>query len=622
MGALWHMGATCVAMSRYGRIATLWGGIEVMTRWRLGRPDPRWRTAYCVGVGLFLASALLSACASGAASSAHKAQARLDAELQAARTTFHVPEGLLQPIVVQEKSALASSVSGSDKSLQSASATYTHLYGQVVALEHMTPDQARVQAQSDVQQLTKSLQKVQDDGFKEAAQYQPRLQQAQKQLGSAATTDDYFAVSNYTEAQTAAVQLVEPVYKQVQTFDALVTSQNQALGIVAPAAQPLECAGGATEAYFWENDNVMVTLPAPQNAPTYEYQQWPEQDLALFRAASSAQQYNALSALLAAQTQQLKADVASAIPLQAAYDVQTFQADVATYQQGGGNDSSFQQMANQDAKALDSAKTFADYTAVVKSIQKHRASFAFPLLKVKTQLDLKTLQQLVNQAQALQTIDPANSQPYPDGYEYASQNTGVGDAQQRLANAQTQDDFQAVDQEIQMLTVNLQAMLQNLNDTTPSDQPHKTDLSLLQHYGITNTRVMVVSLREQEARMYENGQFVKAMKVTTGNPDLPSPPGLHCILYEMQNYDDISPFPKGSQYYYNPTHINYGMVYSYYGYIVHDAWWRSWFGKYSNLPHYDPISFNNGSHGCVNLPLDDMAWLFNWGSVGTPVLVY
>lgn len=590
---------------------------------RVGRQSHlRRRTAYCVAVGLFVASAILSACASGAASSARKAQAKLDAELQSARTTFHVPDGLLQPIIAQEQSAAASAASGSDKALHSASTTYAHLYSQVVALEHMAPDQARVQAQSDVQQLTSALQKVQNDGYKEAAQYQPRLQQAQKRFGSATTTNDYFAVSSYTEAQTNAVQQIEPVYKQLQTFDALVTSQNQTLGIVASAPQPLQCAGGAVESYFWQNDNIMVTLPAPQNAPTYVYQQWPDQDLALFRAAGSAEQYTALSSLLAAQTQQLKADVASAIPEQAAFDVQTFQADVQTYQQGGGKDTSFQQMATQDAQTLGAAKTFADYTAVVKSVQKHRAAFAFPLLKVQTQNDLNTLQQLVNKAQGLSTIDPANNQPYPDGYEYASQSTGVGDAQQRLANAQTQDDYQAVDQEIQMLTVNLQAMLQNLNDNTPSDQPHKTDLSLLQHYGVTNTKVMVVSLREQEARMYDNGQLVKAMKVTTGNPDLPSPPGLHCILYEMQNYDDISPFPPTSPYYYKPTHINYGMVYSYYGYIVHDAWWRSWFGKYSNLPHYDPISFNNGSHGCVNLPLDDMAWVFNWGTVGTPVLVY
>ena len=580
------------------------------------------RMVYLFSVVLFLTSALLSACASGAASSAHKAQARLDAELQTARTTFHVPDGVLQPIIAQEKIVVAGAVNGSDKTLQNANASYTALYHQVVSDEHMAPSQARTQTLTDLKQFSSALQDVQTAGYQEAAQYQPRLQQAQQQFTSAVTTSDFFAASNFMEAQTAAVKLIEPVYKRLQTFDSLVSSQNAALGIVASTAQPLECAGGATESYFWQDSNVTVTLPAPQNAPTYEYQQWPAQDLALFRAASSADQYNALSSLLNAQTQQVAADIASAIPQQAAYVVQTFQSDVQTYEQGGGTDTSFQQMANQDAQALDSAKTFADYTAVVKAVQKHRASFAFPLLKVQTQRDLQTLQQLVNQAQAIQTIDPANNLPYPDGYEYASQNTGVGDAQQRLANAQTADDYQAVDQEIQMLTVNLQAMLQNLNDKTASDQPHQTDMSLMQHYGITSTRVMVVSLREQEARMYENGKFVKAMKVTTGNPDLPSPPGVHCILYEMQNYDDISPFPKGSPYYYNPTHINFGMVYSYYGYIVHDAWWRSWFGKYSNLPHYDPISFNNGSHGCVNLPLSDMSWLFSWGSVGMPVVVY
>lgn len=580
------------------------------------------RTVYLLGVILFFASALLSACASGAASSMQKAQARLNAELQAAKSTYHVPDGLLQPIVTQEKAAQASAAGGSDKALQSAGATYGRLYTQVISLERMTPDKAHTQAQSDVKQFSSALDAVQQDGFAEATQYQPRLQHAQQQLAAAATTSDYFAVSSYAEAQTAAVRLISPVYKQLQTFDALVTSQNQALGITATAPQPLECAGGAVESYFWQNQNIMVTPPSQQNSPTYEYQQWPDQDLAAFRAASSAEQYNALSSLLTAQTQQLAADVASAIPQQAAYDVESFQSDIQTYQQSGGTDTSFQQLLTKDAQKLDAAKTLADYAAVVKQVQQDRASFAFPLLKVQTNRDLQTLQQLVNQAQALQTIDPANNQPYPDGYEYANQNTGIGDAQQRLANAQTADDYQAVDQEIQMLTVNLQAMLQNLNDTTPIDQPHKTDMALMQHYGITGTRVMVVSLREQEARLYDSGKFVKALKVTTGNPDLPSPPGLHCILYEMQNYDDISPFPKGSQYYYNPTHINYGMVYSYYGYIVHDAWWRSWFGKYSNLPHYDPISFNNGSHGCVNLPLSDMSWLFQWGSVGMPVLVY
>lgn len=577
---------------------------------------------YVLGVNLFFVSALLTACASGAGSSAHKAQTRLDNEIVNARTNVHVPDGLLQPIESQEKTIAAGAATGSDKALQAASTSYGQLYNQVVSLEHMTPDQARAQSQADLKAFTSALAQAQNAGYVEAAQYQARLQQAQQELTDATTTTDYFLASNYAEAQTAAVQMIDPVYKQLQAFDKLVTTQNAALGIVAQTPQPLECAIGDTESYFWQNSTVMVTPPQTQQAPTYEYQQWPAQDLTLFRAANSVRQYTALTALLQAQTQQLAADVASAIPQQASYDVQTFAADVNTYQAGGGADTSFQRQATQDAQALAAAKSATEYTALVKTVQQQRDAFSFPLLKVRTQSDLNTLQQLVNKAQAIQTIDPANSQPYPDGYEYASQTTGIGDAQQRLANAQTADDYQAVDQEIQMMTTNLQAMLTNLNDKTPVDQPHQTDLSLLQHYGIDGTRVMVVSLREQEARMYDNGKFVKAIQVTTGNPDLPSPPGVHCIFVLMQNYDDISPFPKGSQYYYNPTHINYGMVYSDYGYIVHDAWWRSWFGKYSNLPHYDPISFNNGSHGCVNVPLNDMAWLFQWASYGTPVVVY
>ncbi|HKV84169.1 MAG TPA: L,D-transpeptidase family protein [Ktedonobacterales bacterium] len=577
---------------------------------------------YVFGVSLFFVSALLTACASGASSSAHKAQTRLDNEIVNARTNLHVPDGLLQPIQTQEKTIAARAANGSDKTLQAASASYGQLYNQVIAIEHMTPDQARAQSQADLKALTSALQHAQQAGYVEAAQYQARLQQAQQELTDATTTTDYFLASGYAEAQTAAIQMIDPVNKQLQAFDKLVTSQNAALGIVAQAPQPLECAIGDSGSYFWQNSTVMVTPPQTQQSPTYQYQQWPAQDLALFRAASSVQQYTALTALLQAQTQQLSADVASAIPQQASYDVQQFAADVKTYQAGGGTDTSFQQQASQDAQSLATAKSAAQYTALVKTVQKQRDAFSFPLLKVQTQNDLNALQKLVNQAQAIQTIDPANNQPYPDGYEYASQTTGIGDAQQRLANAQTADDYQAVDQEIQMMTTNLQALLTNLNDKTAVDQPHQTDLSLLHHYGLDGTRVMVVSLREQEARTYENGKFVKAFQVTTGNPDLPSPPGVHCIFVLMQNYDDISPFPKGSQYYYNPTHINYGMVYSDYGYIVHDAWWRSWFGKYSNLPHYDPISFNNGSHGCVNVPLDDMAWLFQWASYGTPVVVY
>ncbi|MGZ3583306.1 MAG: L,D-transpeptidase [Ktedonobacterales bacterium] len=584
------------------------------------RPCWIWRIAIVLGIGAILASIFPVSCALDARA-AQSAQQRLDHELQVVRTSLNVPDTMLQPIVTREHTlATAATNSNSAKAYQDASTGYTQLYNQVLAIEHMTPQQVRALTQKDMQQLTTSLQQVEKQDFTEAARFRKNLQQAQQQLNTATTPKELFTLDGFVLAQTAAVQQIEPVYHQYQLLKAQVDAQDKALGVAPSTPQPLECARGATEAYFWTNPNVSVT-PA-QSGATYEYQQWPAQDLALFRAAASAQDYAALSTLMNAQTQQLYANVAQITPAQTVRLVNAFQADVQTYQQDGGKDTQFQQQAAQDSQSLDAAKTLADYTKVMQTVEKHRAAMALPLLKVQTQHDLQTLQQLVNKAQSFKTIDPANGIGYPDGYEYASQATGIGDARDRLAAAQTQDDYQAVDDEIQMLSTNLQAMLQNRNDSTPSDKPHQTDLSLLQHYNLTGARVMVVSLREQTARMYDNGKFVKAIKVTTGNPDLPSPPGVHCVLEKMENYDDISPFPKGSPYYYNPTHINYGMVYSDYGYIVHDAWWRSWFGKYSNLPHYDPISFNNGSHGCVNLPLGDMAWLYNWADIGTPVLVY
>ncbi|HKB48462.1 MAG TPA: L,D-transpeptidase, partial [Ktedonobacterales bacterium] len=288
------------------------------------------------------------------------------------------------------------------------------------------------------------------------------------------------------------------------------------------------------------------------------------------------------------------------------------------------------------------------------------------------------------------TVDSLNggyNVGYPDGYEYIglehdsgnydwtndtqvkydtehagttgdvyAAGSGIGDARFRLANAQTLDDYQAVETEIQMFTVNVQAMLTNLSQM-PTDsnarkawsmQPHQTDLDLISYYGLQNTRVIVVSLREQKARLYENGQLAKytvtsnsagaslipdpqgrvdAFDVTTGAPDLPSVPGIHCVIpYKQHDYLDKSTLPKNSPFYYNPTPIHFGFQYSYSGYFLHDAWWRdnTQMGYLTNLPHYDPEAFNGGSHGCINFHYanGDMGKVYAFSSPGIPVIVY
>jgi lipoprotein-anchoring transpeptidase ErfK/SrfK len=45
------------------------------------------------------------------------------------------------------------------------------------------------------------------------------------------------------------------------------------------------------------------------------------------------------------------------------------------------------------------------------------------------------------------------------------------------------------------------------------------------------------------------------------------------------------------------------------GDALHGTYWHNQFGK-ANL-----------SHGCVNLTLTDAAWLYDWTSVGTDVIV-
>src|SRR5262249_45832355 len=157
-------------------------------------------------------------------------KARLDRELQTARTDYGVPDGLLRPIETQEQS-IAGTAKGSDKSFSDAAAKYTQLYNQVVAIEKMTPDQARAQTNSDLQQLDTAIQELQSKGFTKAAHYKDRLQQAQQQFGAAQTTKDFFQVDGFVQAQAAAVAQVDPIYQQMQALSTMVDAQNAALGV-------------------------------------------------------------------------------------------------------------------------------------------------------------------------------------------------------------------------------------------------------------------------------------------------------------------------------------------------------------------------------------------------------
>jgi lipoprotein-anchoring transpeptidase ErfK/SrfK len=573
-------------------------------------------------------------------SRAMSSKASLDRALVDASANGHVPALLLQPIQAKEQQIAASS-GGTPWGWDHANSQYVQLQTQVSSIVNMPPQQARTLTEKDLTKLSAAVTALANDKYQEAPGYQKRQQQAQDSLTAAKTTKDIFTVDNFVLDQIAALAAFKPTLDRLNAFETLVQNEQDLLGTSGPASQQdLMCAVGYPWQFWDDTYGTKITTQKQPVAQLVEVQ-WVNGDWTLFRAAASSQDYTDLNVRLQGQTAQVQANQAALLPSYAAHVLDAFQSDIQLIKKYGGSSkdiATYQQQYDKDVQMLQGAPAQETYLAVVKQVQKQHDAIQLPLVKAQTQSDVKTLQGLIAQGQKRYTHNPADGKNYPNAYEYADPGTGIGDITNkdlskgtlgRLYTAKTLNDYQLIDQELQMFIHNIQAMLQNLNDPLTKankwNVSHQTDTQLIQYYGLTSSgKVMVVSLREQAARFYDNGKFVKAIQVTTGAPDLPSVAGIHCALSKDRDTIFKSPDPPGSPHYYKPTPVHFAMYYAYAGFEVHDAWWRNQFGLYTNLPHYDPAAFNGGSHGCINVNYNngDMAWVFNWMPWGAPIIVY
>ncbi len=94
---------------------------------------------------------------------------------------------------------------------------------------------------------------------------------------------------------------------------------------------------------------------------------------------------------------------------------------------------------------------------------------------------------------------------------------------------------------------------------------------------------------------------------------MPTVTGHFSILAKYSPYLFISPWPKGSPYYYDPTWVQYAMLFDAGGYFINDAAWQRNWGPGANV--------RSGSHGCVNVPPGAMGPLYQWARVGDVVIV-
>jgi len=116
----------------------------------------------------------------------------------------------------------------------------------------------------------------------------------------------------------------------------------------------------------------------------------------------------------------------------------------------------------------------------------------------------------------------------------------------------------------------------------------------------TTGRWIYVSLGKQRLTAYEGNAPVYSTLVSTGTKAYPTVVGTFRVYTKIKSQRMTGPG------YSLPNVPN--VMYFIGGYAIHGAYWHNNFGR--------PMS-----HGCVNLPLPAAAWMFNWASVGTPVVV-
>ena len=320
--------------------------------------------------------------------------------------------------------------------------------------------------------------------------------------------------------------------------------------------------------------------------------------------------------------------ISSTLQNEGSTQLQSFQQWITLLQQNGGTITTYQQQYTSDQQALAAATTDATYSAALKTLAGHVQAIKLPAMKQETAFLQQQLQQQVSTWGQQHTYhDSYNGKTYTQGYEYDNA-TGIGGPLwlgQELKNNSSLADYQQTVEDLKMWIFNFQQMQADFNDKTPADQQHATDLKLLQQYGFMQKRVVVVSLGEQALRAYDNGKLVHSFLVTTGQPDLPSPPGNWWIEGKKHPTVFKSSEPKGSPNWYPDTPITYAMQYHSNGYFFHDAWWRTEFGPGTNFPHQDPNGdpfAGQGSHGCVNMSTSDSAWLYDFVSVFTRIVIY
>ena len=122
-------------------------------------------------------------------------------------------------------------------------------------------------------------------------------------------------------------------------------------------------------------------------------------------------------------------------------------------------------------------------------------------------------------------------------------------------------------------------------------------------------------MTKQHFWMHKNGKIVLESDIVTGLPSDPNrktPAGTYYIYFMQRNRVLRGQIQADGKPEYE-TPVAYWMAFNR-GIGLHDATWQSKFGG--------NVYYSRGSHGCINLPLNIAAALYDMVKVNTPVVCY
>ncbi|MBM0740534.1 L,D-transpeptidase [Phormidium sp. CLA17] len=128
----------------------------------------------------------------------------------------------------------------------------------------------------------------------------------------------------------------------------------------------------------------------------------------------------------------------------------------------------------------------------------------------------------------------------------------------------------------------------------------QTPIPQLKKLKQSEERWIEIDLSKQRLIAWEGNRPVYAVIVSTGKASTPTPTGVFSI---QTRYRTTRMSGDG----YDIPSVPYAMFY-HRGYAIHGADWHNSFGT--------PVS-----HGCTNVAVNHARWIYNWASVGTPIVV-